>query len=91
MIEVHMKEQLQLIRFQITDTSGPPILGLQAARQLDYVNFPEIKKPTLDIRKHTAIHSIKNALEVPAQRITTNMIQRRVMTIKFSTNNTVYS
>jgi hypothetical protein len=69
MMEIHLKEQFQLIRFQVTDTSGPPILGLQAATQLGYVSFPEIRKPTLNIRGHTAIHSVKNVLEVPAQKV----------------------
>ena len=35
------------ILWQVTDTEGPPILGLSSAEVLGYVSFPTIKQPAL--------------------------------------------
>jgi hypothetical protein len=68
MMKIHLRNRKMSIRFQIMETAGPPILGLQSARLLGYVDFPKVEKPAKklegkEIKVHTAVHSLKSALD----------------------------
>ena len=42
---MHTKEKTDRVTWQVTDTTGVPILGRSQAKHMNYINYPEIHAP----------------------------------------------
>ena len=43
---MYMSEQTDRVTWQVTDTTGVPMLGRVQAKHMNYISFPEIHSPT---------------------------------------------
>ena len=56
---MYMSEKTDRVIWQVTDTTGVPILGRTQAKHMNYISYPEIHAPQDSLKSTDYIHNLE--------------------------------